>query len=103
MFIIDNNDSIAFSKHQHVQEPLHLTAWYSLLPTSCAIRSADDGEIARFYFNYSRTEAAPPKAGVARVLTARAIGAEEKTIHIQAALAPRVGVHVVGGQGIHHH
>ena len=85
-----------------MQETLNFTAWHRLLPTDSAIRSADDSETVRIYFKNSCPKAAPPNAGVVRMRTASAIGAEEMTIDVQATVAPRVGEGVVGGQWVNH-
>ena len=85
-----------------MQETLHFTAWHRLLPTDSAIRSADDSETVRFYLENSCSEAAPPNAVVARVLTTCPIGAQEMPFNIKSTQAPRVGELVLAGQGIAH-
>ena len=66
------------------------------------MRSADDSETVRFYLENSCSEAAPPNAVVARVLTTCPIGAQEMPFNIKSTQAPRVGELVLAGHRIAH-
>ena len=74
-----------------MQEPLNFTARHCLLATDGAERSANDSETVRFYLENRCSEAAPPDAVVAGVLTVSTIGAQEMPFNIESTRSPRVG------------